>query len=510
MHGAIAGDAAAMLTRLAENRLAVPLLLFGAGLVLRSLAFAPYVIDTDEGLYMVQAEAWLEGRGWPLVAVWDMHPVGAPILFAAVMALFGPSVAAIRLLGLVAATATAANLYAMARRLYLPGGVGLAAGVLYLGMTNRFNGLATNTEILFAPFITAAIALALRAAVGAVDAGIAPAWRTLAGTGLLVGIALVIKPVAIPEGCFAFAVLTLPAWWRGVIRLGRLMAMAPIYALLCLAPTLVLAACYAAIGAFDPFWNAVFAAPFRYAEGRLPAADAAWLVAASALFLLWPFAAAVIAVLRPALAPRAVLFGICWFGFATLAVMLPGYYYNHYFLIWMPPLALLAACGLWYLAQRLWPTRVGLALAVMLALVAIDSWADRTAVRMYSGTSIRFPDPVGEVAAALAHAVPPQASVFIANYHPLVYLLAEARAPSRYVFPAQLTGEFGDVAGEDMDKEVARILAAHPAAIVVDRGWWLAMRPSVRAMLTHTLDDAYRLAAEVEEERGPVEIWVLR
>lgn len=499
-----------MLARLAETRWAAPFLLFAAALMLRSLSFVPYVIDTDEGLYMVQAQAWLEGQGWPLVAVWDMHPVGAPILITAAMAVFGKSVGAVRLLGLLAVTATCTNLYAMARLLKLPGIVGLGMGVLYLGMTNRFNGLATNTEILFAPFVTGAIALALRAAMAAVDDRVVPSWGTLVGMGLLVGVALTIKPVAIPEGCFAFAVLILPAWRHGAISILRALGMAIAYAVLCLVPTLVLAACYAAIGAFDIFWNAVFAAPFRYAGGRLPAEEAAWLISASALFLLWPFLLAMIAVLRRSVAPRAVLFGLCWFAFATAAVMLPGYYYNHYFLIWMSPLALLATCGLWFLAQRLWPTQAAVALAAMLCLVAVDSWADRTAVRMYSGTALRFPDPVAEVAAALSRSVAPHAKIFIANYHPVVYVLADARPMSRYVFPAQLTGEFGDVAGEDMDKEVARILDERPAAIVVDRGWWLAMRESVRAMLTHTLDDAYRLVAEVQEERGPVEIWVRR
>jgi hypothetical protein len=251
-------------------------------------------------------------------------------------------------------------------------------------------------------------------------------------------------------------------------------------------------------------------APFRYAGGRLPAAEAAWLVAASALFLMWPFLLALVAILRPGELRRASVFGAIWFLVATIAIMLPGYYYNHYFLIWMPPLALLATCGIWILARRLWPARASLALAAMLAIVALDSWADRTAVRMHSGTAMRFPDPVAEVAAALASSIQPGATVLIANYHPLVYMLAGASRPSRYVFPAQLTGEFGAVGGIDMDAEVARILDARPAAIVVDRGWWRSMRPTVREMLTRALDDAYRLSAEVNEERGPVEIWGLR
>ncbi|MCC7283965.1 MAG: glycosyltransferase family 39 protein [Acetobacteraceae bacterium] len=499
-----------LLPRLLQSKYAVPPLMLAAAFLLRGLSFVPYVIDTDEGLYMLQAQAWLHGQGWPLIAVWDMHPVGAPILIAGAMALFGETLGAVRLLGMLAVTASATGLYAIARQLRLPHVVGLGAGVLYLGMTNRFNGLATNTEILFAPFIVAALAVALAAAIAAIETARRPGFGTLAVVGLLVGIALTIKPVAMPEGCFAFLVLVLPAWRRGVIALGRVAVMAAAYALLCLAPTLLLAACYALIGSFDVFFDTVILAPFRYAGGRLPAADAAWLIAASALFLLWPFLAALVALGRARAFPRAVLFSATWLLFATAAIMLPGFYYNHYFIIWMPPLSLLASCGLWYLAGRLWPARAALALAVMLGIVATDSWADRTAVRMHSGTAMRFPDPVAAVAAALAANIEPGAVVLVANYHPLVYMLAGASVPSRYVFPAQLTGEFGDVGGIDMDSEVARILAARPAAIVVDRGWWLSIRPSVRTMLTRALEQHYELRAEVEEDRGPVEIWHLR
>src|SRR5512147_1175122 len=68
--------------------------------VFRSTSFVPAVVDTDEGLYMVQAREWLNG-GWPLVAAWDMHPVGAPAMFALAFLAFGVSVESARLLGMI-------------------------------------------------------------------------------------------------------------------------------------------------------------------------------------------------------------------------------------------------------------------------------------------------------------------------------------------------------------------------------------------------------------------------
>jgi hypothetical protein len=496
-------------SRLFDRALLIPPLMLAAALLLRALAFFPYVIDTDEGLYILQAHAWLNGRGWPLVAVWDMHPVGAPFLIAGAMALFGETIAAVRFLGMLAVAATGTGLWVITRALRLPGFVGVAAGLLYIGMTNRFSGLATNTEILFAPFAVAALAIALRAACAALNDGTPPRWRALVAMGLLVGVALTIKPVAMPEGCLAFTVLVLPAWRARVLPVARAAAMAPAYALLCLAPTALLAAIYAAIGALDLFVDAVFVAPFRYAGGGLYWQDATWLTAAAALFLVWPVLFALVAI---GAAPnrRAATFGAAWFATATAAIILPGHFYNHYFLIWLAPLSLLASLGAWHLATRLFPARAALALAALAAVLVADSWADRTALRMNEGISIRFPDPVGQVGRALRNAIEPRATALVVNYHPLVYVLANATPPSRIAFPAQLTGPFDEVAGIDMDAEVARILDARPAAIVVDRGWWLHVRPTVRALVGKALDASYVLVAEVGEERGPVEIWGLR
>ena len=67
--------------RHAAARFAVAAALLTAALVLRGPSFVPAVIDIDEGLYLLQAREWLRG-GLPYVAAWDMHPVGAPALFA--------------------------------------------------------------------------------------------------------------------------------------------------------------------------------------------------------------------------------------------------------------------------------------------------------------------------------------------------------------------------------------------------------------------------------------------
>lgn len=480
-----------------------------ASLALRSYSFVPAVIDSDEGLYIVQAREWLRG-GWPLVATWDMHPVGAPALFTLTFLITGVSIKAVRMLAVLAAAGTGTALFATARAAGLPRAPSWGAGILYIALTTQFGGLAANTEILFAPLTATAIALAVGASVRALDAGEVPRWRTLIAMGLLVGCALTIKPVVTPEGSMAFAMLVVPALWRRVIGLSRLIAMALAYALLCALPTLLFALAYWLNGYLNEFLDGSFLAPLRYAGDRLTWREAAWLSTAAVLYLFWPALLAVVAIVRPGAARRAVAFGVVWLAVTSVAVAGPGLFYNHYYLIWLPPLALLAACGAWHLALRVGEARAHAAFALMIALVAMNAWAVDAASRTQAGIALRFPDPVRAVATALRAVAPAGTPVLIANYHPVVYALADVSLTSRYVFPAQLTGPFGDVAGIDMDAEVARILATRPPVIVVDRGWWPGMRPAVRVMLGAALIDAYDRVAEVPEERGPIEIFRLR
>src|SRR3954468_3613885 len=160
-----AASPVARLRRLAEAAL-VPLILFGASLLLRGIGFTVTVIDTDEGLYLVQAREWLRG-GWPLVAVWDMHPIGAPAVYAAAIWLFGDSIATIRMLGVTSVAAAGWALYGLVRAAGGLRPVALAAGLLYVAHTVLLFGLASNTEVLFAPFVVGAMALGTRAAVRA-------------------------------------------------------------------------------------------------------------------------------------------------------------------------------------------------------------------------------------------------------------------------------------------------------------------------------------------------------
>ena len=492
---------------------AVPVLLLVAAALLRAFAFVPAVIDTDEGLYMVQAREWLHGN-WPLVGVWDMHPVGAPALFASIMWLFGEAIWVPRLLGLVGTWLTAWGLFAIVRFATAPPALGLAAGLLYLAHSTLLGGLATNTEILFAPIVTWSMALGLRSARRAFEHDEAPPFIKIVAMGLLIGCALAIKPVSVFEGCLAWALLVGPAVWRGLMGWRRVLGYAAAYTVLCAMPTLLLGFAYLLRGELDAFITGTFIAPLRYAGGRIAIADASRFTLIVVMILLWAFALLLPALIRPRVkrGPVALLrwVAVAWFIAATGAVVMPGMYYQHYYLIWLPPLCLLAALGARRLAHA---ARAGLvvpAFALLVGGVTLDAWRSSTVPELYGAIGLGGPDPVREVAAAIRREIDPGDKIWVANYHPVLYVLANAGLATRYAFPGQLVGQHWRVTGIDPNEEVARILASNPQVIVVDRGWWPRVRPRIAAMIEEALAERYDLASVVYEERGPVEIWRLK
>ena len=132
-------------------------------LLARGFGFIPSVLDPDESLYLLQAREWLRG-GWPYVAVWDMHPVGAPAIIALGFLLFGESIASARLVGALSVALTGFLLFRIVVLARCGRATGFAAGVLYVAHSVLPGGLATNTEILLAPFVAGGVALALLAA----------------------------------------------------------------------------------------------------------------------------------------------------------------------------------------------------------------------------------------------------------------------------------------------------------------------------------------------------------
>jgi 4-amino-4-deoxy-L-arabinose transferase-like glycosyltransferase len=478
--------------------LLLPLLVAG----LRWASFLPSVIDWDESLYILQAREWLRGN-WPITGVWDMHPVGAPAVIALAFLAFGESIATVRLLGVICVAATGYALIALVRVMGGGRALGFASAALYAGHSILLGGLSSNTEILFAPLVVSALALALAGG---------PPWPRLLGMGALIGLALVIKPVVAPEGCLAFALLAWP--WLRARRWRSLILAAGAYLGMCLAPTALAGFVYALRGGFAEWAEATLLAPFVYAAAGVTLETALYRIVTTALALRWLL---VLGLLLPLLLlrwpdaalRRLALFGLGWLLVGLLAVVGPGHFFPHYFLILLPPLSLLAGVGLFAAARLLAGARAAPLALGLAALVALDILGGDLQSRLHRGFAMGSPDAPRRIAAIVNDELRPGETIFVANYQPVVYFLTRAALPTRFPFPVHLTGSFGSLAGVDTDAEVARILAARPRFIVLDRSEWFSMRPSAMAMLTEAIEEHYELAASFVEERGAVELYRL-
>jgi 4-amino-4-deoxy-L-arabinose transferase-like glycosyltransferase len=506
------------------DRVCPPLIMLCGALLLRATSFKLSAIDWDESLYLLQAREWLRG-GWPYVAVWDLHPVGGPAMVSIALLAFGQSVVSMRLLGLLAISATAWILYLTVRILGGPRAVGIGAGLLYIIHTAIRDGLSTNTELLFTPFTCVALAIGVHALRDKTELS----WRSLVAMGLLVGWALTIKQVVVPLGCLSFALPMLPAVMRRSLSLRRGIVMAAAYALLCATPTLAIALAYFFKGELAAFLESSLLAPLRYIQHPIPLPAVALQIMKACFGLCWLIVLALVALMQIG-APRSIRdeqaatnFALLWFFAGSIAVASPGQFYGHYFLILVPPLSLLAAMGAWRLARMGRPRFAVGILACLVAATACDIWLARFPHLIRIGRlsecctlgSAAEPDVPRLVADRIKEALAPGEPIFVVNYQPVIYFLSDAALPTKFSFPADLVGplNFTDV---DLDVELARVLASRPHFIVLERdeNGMPLVRASAQKLIDAKLKGDYSLVATFDKEPtdsrsspGLIELW---
>src|SRR5688572_14109363 len=121
---------------------------------LRSYSFFYSVIDWDESLYLLIAEAWSQGN-IPYVTIWDQKPPGIYLCFllGKVVGL-GDTLIGIRILSVAAVSTSAFLLYRISHGLtHSKSYFVYAPALLYIIFTLVNQGLAANTEIFYTPFI---------------------------------------------------------------------------------------------------------------------------------------------------------------------------------------------------------------------------------------------------------------------------------------------------------------------------------------------------------------------
>ena len=465
------------------NDLTVALALFGFALAIRSVSFHRSVIDWDESLYFLMAEAWRAGH-LPYTTLWDNKPIGIYAIFAVFQALFGDHVAAMRLAAVAAVSATAFLLY----RLYLnigttSGGIrpkkspALVAAILYLLASTRDGGMAANTELFIAPFVCGSLLFALSA-----RRSLMPAFLS----GLLLGLAFIVKYVALFEfAAPVFALLMLPS--RAAAAPGRITLILG-FAAGAATPMMACLSLYIVTGHGDVFVAASLAAnvrrldmPFSFELARRALHDhAAAFVLPYCAFVLLPVSLARAFAQTSDVAARhrdAVIAAILllWVAGALVGTASAKLFYPHYFLQPLPALCLTAV----WVSGRVLPfaglTGFALALALLLQPLAgardaiAETWSpvrlDGPGIGLLRDEPARIAFELRPIVAGL-----PGTPLYVVDYQPILYSLTSVKPPTRFAFPSFICKRFlSRVVDIDAGAEFASIAAKRPHFIIRSR-----------------------------------------
>jgi hypothetical protein len=224
-------------------------------------------------------------------------------------------------------------------------------------------------------------------------------------------------------------------------------------------------------------------------------------------FLMLPVAAALLLLLVPRRRrPHAALL-VPWLGAAGVQAIAPMKFFDHYFLMLLPPLCALAALGISAAARHAARRRHRAAAVLLLAAgIALLPVATVLLPRFGAGFGWRLPDPPAQVAAIARANLAAGEAMWVVNWHPITYVLAGQDAPSRFAFPTHLTGMHAVLTGVDYEAEMNRVLALPPRIIVIAPSRWWAVRPEARVIIESALA-GYDRIARVPDGDGPVEVW---
>jgi hypothetical protein len=291
--------------------------------------------------------------------------------------------------------------------------------------------------------------------------------------------------------------------------------MVGIYGVVCLFPTLLTGFVYWSQGLFDVWWYCNFGFVGAYMELRKPLADMLRLVQGN-LLQFWPLL--LLSVFGLAMARRAprdvrIFLGavLAWALVEVAVVVAPQKFFDHYFLVLLPPLSLLSGFALVAVAQRaVIPELREIAAPAMAVCVALVPLADLVGKLSPGWMNLGKPDVPRQVAAVIRSDPQPEPTAWVVNSEPVIYFLAGIPIPTRFPFPPHVVGGQSGFTRNDPSTEVTRILRTHPRYLVVDEGRWGEVRASLQATIRDTLTRDYALAVSIPSKPANVNLFRLK
>jgi 4-amino-4-deoxy-L-arabinose transferase-like glycosyltransferase len=450
-------------------------------------SFFLFNLSWDEGLYLVVAQKMLAGTP-PYLVVWDHKPPGIFVLFALAQLLFGETVFAIRVFTCLAVTITCFLLYKLGALIANEEKVGILAGILYAAFSLNNEGLAANTEIFYAVFITLAFYFFSKFYPEKLPAP--TEGKFLVISGIFLGIGLQINYLVILDLIAIMLIVGIDLCLRGGMGLrDMLMKLSKLYGWLLIGPFLILLIVYLYFmlkGLAEVYFSANFIANLNYVYKRdLVSADSiaairqqvsinafAWVC----LFLT-PFYSLFLTNKLEQRDRKLVNAVFVWSAVIGLALVLLGRFYFHYFLHLLPSMCLLIAFLIYRIAfiditaerraQVLLLTLVLLAPLIQNIYPTLELATGLVYYRQTKGIKDWNNEPVG-IAQYLRERIKPDDYIYSVDYNPIIYFLARAKIPTKYIFPPYLNDERTyELTNMDPVAELASIMNKRPVYIII-------------------------------------------
>jgi 4-amino-4-deoxy-L-arabinose transferase-like glycosyltransferase len=429
----------------------VALLVLAGGFWLRGATFGGSLWNVDESIHAAAARIILDGGVMYRDAIDQRTPLSYYAV-AGIFAVFGENnLWAVRccIALLIAATACWLHLAASPLRRR---GAGLLAALLYVVLSSAalFSGdaYAANTEWFVAFFSSAAAALFL-------TGGSIPSSRRLLSTGALLAGAFLSKQPALLEAAAPFGVLIYLGWQQrqpARVVVGQLLTLIAGW----LIPVTLTAAYFWAKGALSEAifytwtYNLTYYGPEITTAERLAALPGPFVLLAATqgvLVALWALGALGglhrLAQRQPTgeetASNPALLYLVLWSLLAWAGAASSGRSFDHYTIQFLPAFCLgsglaIAALAHWTKSSRRWSIRFATA-----GLLVALAWQLVAAATSSRGRTLPGDSSLPVAAYIREHSTPAD-KIFVWGFHADIYLHADRKPASRYVFASFVTG----------------------------------------------------------------------
>jgi len=407
-------------------------------------------LERDEGEYAYTGQLMLQGIP-PYQLAYSMKFPGTAAMYALAMAVFGETPAGIHLGVMCLTTLTALMLYWLGKNILDPT-TGMVAATTYAVMAAAPDmlGLEGHATHFAALFVTGAVCLLWQSRQEF-------RWLPIAASGFAFGLAVLMKQHAALIAAWALIAFAANSFCQAGYSPGRRLAVVAIFGVAILLPVVLCGWLLWLTGVFPKFWlwTVEYARHYETLHSAAQASAAFWMrfpVAISSTFCLWMIALLGLAALWVGDRFRGKRVWLTGFAGASALTVVPGFYFRlHYFLLTLPAVALLTACGV-AAVNGYWRERTGnsrlvhgpvIFYGLLLAAVFFNNreiWLVQSPVSasraIYTAESF---SEAQAIAAYLRTNSPSDARLAVLGSEPEIYFLSGRHSATGYIYTYELT-----------------------------------------------------------------------